>query len=102
MLWDTSGGKNQVSAVRDTILDHLKSGGTITKIDAIYPPFSTTNLGDKILHLRRSGHAIEKRWKETPEGKKYAEYYLPKTEMWPEPSLAASDGSTGVRLARDS
>lgn len=90
-----------MSAVRDVILDHLKAGGTITKISAIYPPFSTTNLGDKCYVLRKQGWPIEKRWKETPEGKKYAEYYLPKTEMWPEPS-AASDGSTGVRLAGNS
>lgn len=64
-----------MSAVRDAILDHLEAGGVITKITAIYPPFSTTNLGDKILVLRRAGHPIEKRWKETPEGKRFAEYY---------------------------
>jgi len=65
-----------MSAVRDTILDHLKAGGTITKVSALFKPFSTTNLGDKILILRRAGYPIEKRWKETPEGKRYASYYL--------------------------
>ena len=65
-----------MSTVRDAILDHLKAGGVITKISAIAPPFSTTNLGDKILLLRRAGHNIEKRWKETQNGKRFAEYYM--------------------------
>lgn len=67
-----------MSAVRDAILDHLQSGRGITKIMAIYPPFSTTNLGDKIMKLRREGHPIEKRWKESPTKKRFAEYYLPR------------------------
>jgi hypothetical protein len=70
-----------VSAIRDSILDHLKAGGTLTKISAIAPPFSTTNLGDKILILRRAGYPIEKRWKETAAGKRFAEYFLPRTEQ---------------------
>ncbi len=64
------------SQIRDAILTHFQSGGTLTKIEAIYPPFRTTNLGDKILKLRRAGHPVKIRWKETPEGKRYAEYYL--------------------------
>ena len=65
-----------MSQTRSAILDHLKNGGTITKIQAIGPPFSTTNLGDAILHLRREKHPIEKRWKKTLKGKRYAEYYM--------------------------
>lgn len=67
-----------MSTIRDAILDHLRNGGTITKISALFAPFKTTNLGDAILHLRRDGHKIEKRWKETPGRKKYAEYFMPK------------------------
>lgn len=65
-----------MSQVREAILDHLKAGGVITKISALHKPFSTTNLGDKILLLRRAGHRIEKRWKETEEGRRYAEYFI--------------------------
>lgn len=63
-------------STRDVILKHLKSGGTLTKISAIAPPFSTTNLGDKILVLRKQGWPIEKRWEESSTGKRYAVYYL--------------------------
>jgi hypothetical protein len=67
-----------MSQIRNAILDHLKAGGVITKISAIAPPFSTTNLGDKVLLLRRAGHKIEKRWKETQNGNRFAEYYMTK------------------------
>lgn len=71
-------GKDEVmSTVRNAILDHLKTGGTITKVSALFKPYSTTNLGDKIFLLRKAGHDIQKRWKETPEGKRYAEYFIP-------------------------
>lgn len=64
-----------MSAVRNAILDHLKAGGVITKISAIYPPFSTTNLGDKIYRLRKEGHDIKKRWR-TNDNSKWAEFYM--------------------------
>lgn len=70
-----------MSECRDTILQHFQSGGTLTKIQAIYAPFKTTNLGDKILHLRRAGYPIEKRWKETPTGKRFAEYFMAQKEQ---------------------
>lgn len=70
-----------MSTVRNTILDHLLAGGTLTKISAIYPPFSTTNLGDKVLILRRAGHDIQKRWKESSEGKRFAEYFIPQKDQ---------------------
>lgn len=75
------------SQCRDTILQHLQRGGTITKITAIYPPFSTTNLGDKILHLRRDGHDIKRRWcKNEKTGTRWAEFYI-------EPSVPAPNVS---------
>lgn len=67
-----------MSNVRDAILEHFQRGGTLTKISAIAAPFSTTNLGDKVYLLRKAGHDIQKRWKESPERRRYAEYYLPK------------------------
>lgn len=71
-----------MSQTRDAILDHLKAGGTITKISAIYPPFSTTNLGDKVLILRRAGYDIQKRWRTTPDGtKRFAEYFIPQQDQ---------------------
>lgn len=69
-----------MSQTRNIILSHLQAGGVLTKLTAIAPPFSTTNLGDKILKLRREGHDIQKRWKETAQGNRYAEYFLPKSE----------------------
>lgn len=66
-----------MSTVRNAILDHLKAGGVLTKISAIAAPFSTTNLGDKVLILRKQGHKIEKRWKETETGRRFAEYFMP-------------------------
>ena len=68
------------SQVRDAILTHFQNGGVLTKITAIAAPFSTTNLGDKVLILRKQGHDIQKRWKESPEGRRYAEYFLPKAQ----------------------
>ena len=68
-----------MSQVRDEILRHLQAGGTITKISALSKPFSTTNLGDAVFVLRKAGYPIEKRWKESPEGKRFAEYYIPNT-----------------------
>lgn len=67
-----------MSEVRDTILEYLQRGGELTKISAIAPPFSTTNLGDKVYLLRKQGHPIEKRWEQTPDGKRYAVYFIPK------------------------
>lgn len=66
-----------MSTVRDAILDHLKAGGTLTKISAIFAPFSTTNLGDKIHLLRRAGYPIKRRWcKNENTGSRWAEYYI--------------------------
>lgn len=64
----------------DAILEHFKSGGELTKITAINPPFSTTNLGDKVLILRRQGWPIQKRWEQSSTGKRYAVYYLENTK----------------------
>lgn len=69
-----------MSVVRDVIIDHLKAGGVITKVSALFAPFSTTNLGDKVFILRKTGYDIQKRWKETPEGKRFAEYFLPQQD----------------------
>lgn len=66
-----------MSQVRNAILEHLQAGGTLTKISAVEPPFSTTNLGDKVLLLRRQGWPIEKRWAKTFAGRRYAIYFLP-------------------------
>lgn len=70
-----------MSTVRNAILDHLQGGGTITKITALAKPFATTNLGDKILILRRAGYPIEKRWKKSEKGRPFAEYFLPRKEQ---------------------
>ena len=42
----------------DRILSHLKSGGTITQLDATYE-FGTTRLSSIIFNLRKRGYAIE-------------------------------------------
>lgn len=68
-----------MSQVRDTILEHFQNGGTLTKITAIAPPFRTTSLLDKIHILRRAGWPIEKRWKKTESGSRYAEFYMERT-----------------------
>lgn len=65
-----------MSQVRDTILEHFRRGGTLTKIAAISPPFSTTNLGDKVYLLRKQGHDIQKRWELSASGQRYAVYFL--------------------------
>lgn len=70
-----------MSTVRDAILTHFQNGGTLTKITAIAPPFSTTNLGDKCFVLRKQGHQIKIRWKKAESGARYAEYYLERKEQ---------------------
>lgn len=65
-----------MSQTRDAILDHLKSGGTLTKISAIAPPFATTNLGDRVFVLRKAGWPIKVRWDRSPAGRRFAVYYM--------------------------
>lgn len=65
------------SQCRDTILQHFQRGGTLTKITAIAPPFSTTSLLDKIFLLRKAGHDIKKRWRKNEKtGTRWAEFYM--------------------------
>jgi hypothetical protein len=66
-----------MSQVLDVILQHFQRGGTLTKITAIQPPFSTTSLLDKIFRLRKDGYDIKRRWcKNENTGARWAEFYM--------------------------
>lgn len=68
-------------SAKENVLRHLLAGGTITKIEAIYQPFGTTNLLDVIHHLRKDGYPVEKEWEKSPKGKRYAKFYLPQKDQ---------------------
>lgn len=57
------------------ILAHLKSGKTITPIEALIS-YQCFRLGARIYDLRQSGYAIETHMIETDSGKRIARYRL--------------------------
>jgi len=62
----------QIAAVRK----HLESGRTLSKMEATEPPFSSTNLGDIILRLRREMNIGKEMRINLNSGRRYAEYFL--------------------------
>jgi hypothetical protein len=66
---------NKKSSQNDLILDHLKSGNTLTPLEAMYK-FNCLRLSGRILDLRKSGHHIITENYKTPSGKHVARYYL--------------------------
>ena len=57
----------------EAILEHLKTNGSITPIDALML-FGCFRLGARIYDLREQGHAIETKRVTDNKGKNYAEY----------------------------
>ena len=57
------------------ILEHLKSGESITQMDALML-FGCFRLASRINELRDQGHDIETRTKRTTTGKQIAEYHM--------------------------
>lgn len=67
-----------IDSQRDSILDHLLEGNSITPIDALNL-FGCFRLGARIHDLRKDGYNIETEY-EHNNGKKYARYKLIKKE----------------------
>lgn len=62
---------------KDQIKQHLKKGGTITALKAIYK-FGCINLSGRIAELRAEGMDIRNEWITTPRTKKrVVKYYSP-------------------------
>lgn len=57
------------------ILEHLRSGQTITPLEAL-DRYGCFRLGARIYDLKREGHDIRSRMVEGGEGKKVARYLL--------------------------
>lgn len=58
------------------ILAHLKSGRTLTALEAL-EWFKCFRLASRVCDLRKAGHLVEKRTIKTSSGKNIAQYYLP-------------------------
>jgi hypothetical protein len=56
---------------------HLRRGATLTALECL-DLFQCMNLKGRISDLRRSGVNVLKRWIKLPNGKRVAEYYLPR------------------------
>ena len=63
---------------KDRILEHLKSGRTITPIDALND-FGCMRLADVIFRLRHEGWDIATIDTKSPNGKRFASYRLEET-----------------------
>ncbi len=61
----------------DAIESYLRRGATLTALECL-DLFQCMNLKGRISDLRRRGVNILKRWVKLPNGKRVAEYYLPK------------------------
>jgi hypothetical protein len=59
----------------DQILKHLKSGQTITPLEALRR-FGCFRLGARIYDLKQEGHAIEKQMVDVGKGKRVASYRI--------------------------
>lgn len=59
----------------DAILEHLKSGKTLTPLEAL-DLYQTMRLAARVLDLRNAGHAIQTDFLHLPNGKKVASYRL--------------------------
>lgn len=59
----------------DLILEHLKSGKTITPLEAL-KLYGSLRLGARIFELIKQGHQITAKLIELPNGKKVAEYRM--------------------------
>ena len=66
--------KNKTSQ-NDRILKHLKSGKTISPLEAM-GVFGVYRLAARIFELRQDGHEIVKKIKDDGQGRTYAEYSL--------------------------
>lgn len=64
-----------VSTQADQILAHLKSGETLTPLEAL-DKFGCFRLGARIWDLKREGHDIQTEFVEVGEGKRVAKYRL--------------------------
>lgn len=62
-----------------TILEHLRTHGSITKLEALNL-YGIWNSGGRVWDLKRDGHPIETRMIDTPNGKRVAEYVLVRTD----------------------
>ena len=65
----------------DKVLNHLKSGKTLTALDG-FVIFGIVSVRDYISMLKADGVPIASEWRESLDtGKRWKEYYLPKTEL---------------------
>jgi hypothetical protein len=64
-----------IATQADQILAHLKSGGTITPLEAL-DKFGCFRLGARIFDLKRDGHDIQKELVEVGDGKRVARYRM--------------------------
>tara|TARA_R100000149_G_C5823500_1_gene101878 strand:+ start:305 stop:544 length:240 start_codon:yes stop_codon:yes gene_type:complete len=62
-----------------SILYHLENYGSLTQAQAL-PLFACSRLAARINDLRRAGHNILTRHKKLNNGKRVAEYYIPKIQ----------------------
>lgn len=63
----------------DEIIDYLKSGQSLTSLDALYK-FRVMRLAARIEQLRKQGYQIETEIVKS-DGKKWAKYYIPKPKQ---------------------
>ena len=66
----------------ERIMDHLKAGGTLTPMDAL-EQFGCWALSSRVADLNRLGAGIKKTMEKGDNGKRYARYFIPKTEAAP-------------------
>lgn len=60
---------------RAQILSHLKSGKSITPLEAL-TKFGSFRLSERIREIQAQGHVIEKDWHETDSGSRVRKYWL--------------------------
>lgn len=60
---------------KEVLLQHLRTHGSITKLDALQL-YGIMNTGGRIHELQRDGHPVLSRMVDTHSGKRVAEYYI--------------------------
>ena len=63
------------------ILAFLRSGGSLTVLEALSEPFRCYALSQRCGELKRAGHPIESKWVNLDSGKKVKRYFIPQGQM---------------------
>ena len=66
---------------KETVLEHLRTHGTITSWEAIQK-YRITRLSAIIGFLKDDGHKIDSEPKRSTEGKSYSEYSMPELRLF--------------------